>query len=612
MTDATTTITLAGAHGTALATGLMSVMQELVVLLVFFATWSLTRQYRQSGSELGDEEKLVAQKQHKAGKSPEQLAKVITSLCADQFTRALRLYRDMVKHDLDRQIVDEDFYTAMVEAAVRVGKTDVAEQILQRMHGNGVQPSAAFIQSLLKMLAARKLFRNCIDVHARFGVGHGAEPVVFSCLILAGSEVGETALARDLAIEQQLPSRESIPLMRAYVRLRDWEGAVAHVRHFMARGAELDNIVVNTALAACLTTVGAVGTMAALVDDVAEYDKRFAAEGRAPSCDIVSYNTLMKAHARAHDLSACFELLDTILAREVQPDGVTFSTLLDVCIQENEHDLASVALDRMLSSGVKMTCVLMTTLMKGFIRSKRLDKATSLYETMRTDAAPVKPDMITYSLLIKAYCDAGQMDHALNVLEDMLRSGCAVDDIVFTHLIDGCCQVSNVTLAEKLFRDMVQAKIQPSIYAITGLVKVYGKCGQSEKAMDLVRTMEQTYNVKPTVVVFTCVVSGLLRQKKHAEAWVAFQCMRAHCELDSHCVQTLVSGLSDGGMWPEINGLVRECLSRGEPAISTECLNHALTAMVNRGSLEAAQDLHQLMTTHAIEVPATTTKRLGL
>merc|ERR1719274_203245 len=145
------------------------------------------------------------------------------------------------------------------------------------------------------------------------------------------------------------------------------------------------------------------------------------------------------------------------------------------------------------------------------------------------------------------------MEEALNVLEDMLRSGSAVDDIVFTHLIDGCCQVSNVGLAEKLFRDMVQAKIQPSIYAITGLVKVYGKCGCSEKAMELVQTMERSYGVKPTVVVYTCVVSGLLRQKKHAEAWAAFQQMMTRCEPDTHCVQTMLYGLADGMMWTQFN-----------------------------------------------------------
>ena len=66
-----------------------------------------------------------------------------------------------------------------------------------------------------------------------------------------------------------------------------------------------------------------------------------------------------------------------------------------MCIDEDEHQLASVALDQLCASGLKMNCVraftavprrrrargaqvLLTTLMKGFIRSKRLDLAMNL------------------------------------------------------------------------------------------------------------------------------------------------------------------------------------------------------------------------------------------
>ena len=44
--------------------------------------------------------------------------------------------------------------------------------------------------------------------------------------------------------------------------------------------------------------------------------------------------------------------------------------------------------------------------------------------------------------------------------------------------------------------------------------EVYGKCGQSQKAKELLDSMEDLYGVKPTVVVYTCLISGLLRQKK--------------------------------------------------------------------------------------------------
>ena len=56
----------------------------------------------------------------------------------------------------------------------------------------------------------------------------------------------------------------------------------------------------------------------------------------------------------------------------------------EVCIDANEHELANKALEQLCASGLTMNCVLLTTLMKGFIRVKRLDLAMNLYEQMRS------------------------------------------------------------------------------------------------------------------------------------------------------------------------------------------------------------------------------------
>jgi pentatricopeptide repeat protein len=207
----------------------------------------------------------------------------------------------------------------------------------------------------------------------------------------------------------------------------------------------------------------------------------------------------------------------------------------------------------------------MTTLMKGFIRSRRLDKAIQLYESMKATNSQVKPDMITHSMLIKAHCDSHDMGTALKILEDMLESECTVDDVVFTHLIEGCCQVNNVRLAEKLFSDMRTANINPSIYTLNGLVKVYGKCGMSEKALDLVERMEEDYGIKPTVVVFTCLVSGLIRQKKHLDAWKTFKRMGEILRPDNQSTQTMLVGLADGQLWKEFVELAEQAVQNYKP-----------------------------------------------
>merc|ERR1719352_509226 len=123
------------------------------------------------------------------------------------------------------------------------------------------------------------------------------------------------------------------------------------------------------------------------------------------SIDVVSYNTMLKAYAVTGNVKAVFTAFEDFVATGMEPDDVTFSTLLDVCIDEDEHVLASVALERMSDANVPMNCVAMTTLMKGFVRSRRRDKAMELYSSMKQHSSSVKPDMITYSMLIKAHCD---------------------------------------------------------------------------------------------------------------------------------------------------------------------------------------------------------------
>merc|ERR1719197_585943 len=306
--------------------------------------------------------------------------------------------------------------------------------------------------------------------------------------------------------------------------------------------------------------------MEELVRETKEYEQKRGVQ----VLDIVSYNTLIKSAARRGDVQKCFELLDQIQAAKLEADDVTFSTLLDVCIDREEHELAS--------------------------------QAMALFDTMRSAESQVKPDMITYSMLIKAQCDAGDMGKALQILEDMLQNSCDVDDVVFTHLIEGCCHVSNLALAERLFRDMQSAHIRPSVYTLTAMVKVYGKCAQSEKAWELVQSMHDRFALKPTVVIYTCLISGLMRQKKYADAYSAFQWMKGMCTPDGQSVSTMILGLADSKMWTELVELCKETMDRKPMRVSLESYNYALSKLADH-DMTMAWDLYKALKGHIVLYP---------
>merc|ERR1719331_1688124 len=535
---------------------------------------------------------MKAHGQHKKrAQSTPEIAEVIVNLCHEQFTRALRLYRDLVKSGRDKEIHDEAFYTALVESSIRVGKADVAEQVIVRMHENGMVASVQFLQSLLKLYAARKNFAECLRAWELFEPQ--PDQVIYSCLTLAAAETSNAPLCREFlarsAANFDLSGRDVLPLLRLHARKRDYAGAADDLRDIFRKGWEVEAIVLNTVLAVCVHAPDML-----VMEDLVRETKEYELKRSVQVLDIVSYNTLIKS-------------------AQLEADDVTFSTLLDVCIDREEHELASQALDRMCDSGVKMNCVLLTTLMKGFIRSHHLDKAMALFDTMRSAESQVKPDMITYSMLIKAQCDAGDMGKALQILEDMLQNQCDVDDVVFTHLIEGCCQVSNLALAEKLFKDMLSANIAPSVYTLTAMVKVYGKCGQSGSAWELVQSMPDRFHLQPTVIMYTCLISCQIRHKKHADAYAAFKWMCERCQPDAQCVTTVLGGLCEGRMWTELLDLVHEATHRRPPLrLKDETIGNCMNAMLNAGETAAAKKLHAMLAEQGIEVSPAIKKRLNL
>merc|ERR1719161_2101958 len=106
------------------------------------------------------------------------------------------------------------------------------------------------------------------------------------------------------------------------------------------------------------------------------------------------------------------------------------------------------------------------------------------------------------------------------------------------------------------------------------MVKVYGKCGLCEKAQALVSSMFSKYGIKPTVVVYTCLISGLIRRKKVKEAWETFKAMSDTYQPDPQCVSTIVQGLTDAGMWKEIIEAMQDSAAN-KVQVPPECVNQA-------------------------------------
>lgn len=66
------------------------------------------------------------------------------------------------------------------------------------------------------------------------------------------------------------------------------------------------------------------------------------------------------------------------------------------------------------------------------------------------------PDLVTFSTLIDGYCKEGELDHALEIYDHMVKVGQRLDLVAYNSIIDALCkEVSVEEMGRRALVDVV-------------------------------------------------------------------------------------------------------------------------------------------------------------
>lgn len=617
------------------------VFQEILLLIAFgasFYLWkSLSRHAKRRGYCLGSRQVLVKhQKGASLGEcSPPKLIKtnpearpakqtdrlkvdaaqekILRLLELREFTSALNAYRAFEREGLDRFFASEAMFSSFIQSAVRVGKLDVVERMLRAMLRNQVTPSIEFWHSTLKMLSSRKHYATCLEIYVEHGSILPNDKVIFSCLINAALESGvpqEAVPMLNRYEESDLEPSDYVTAFRIHVAVGDVDKAVELCRDLKA---SMTPLMLNLVLLACVNAKQPERAMDLLLE-AQTYERQVTnsrPSQRDPTkcsiSDAISYNTVIKGFVASGNVAGCVKCLRSMQARSLKPDDVTLTSLLEISFTDKRHALTDTLVELLMEIGEERTVDVGTCniFIKGLLRADRLRKAIQVYECLK--ACPgSQPNIVTYSIMIKALVDARNLQRALLVVEDMVSQGVPPDEIIFTHLVEGCRVAGNHALGERIFDDMIAAGVKPSEYTLTMMVKLRGRYGAHEQAHELVANWEATYGTKPSVIHYTCLMSGCLRAKQYDQAWAAYELLEQHGVLpDEHLLSTLLPGMVVSGHNSRVLTLARRALRRpGGSAVPVEALRNALAQLSSMpDAKEEAEELESLMQAAGLSKP---------
>merc|ERR1712032_1390749 len=155
----------------------------------------------------------------------------------------------------------------------------------------------------------------------------------------------------------------------------------------------------------------------------------------------------------------------------------------------------------MRTQKVAMSLAAYNALIDACARSSDMARVPQLLQDMVRDR--FEPNIVTYSTILKGYCQVNRLDRAFELLQEMKRSTkYRPDEITYNTLIDGCARHCLYDKGVLLLREMQEAGVRPSNFTLSVLVKLARRSRQPEKAFELCKELAQQYNLRLNVHVY--------------------------------------------------------------------------------------------------------------
>ncbi|XP_071698532.1 uncharacterized protein [Rutidosis leptorrhynchoides] len=170
----------------------------------------------------------------------------------------------------------------------------------------------------------------------------------------------------------------------------------------------------------------------------------------------VSYATLVQGLCMIGDVDMAHGLLNRMLEKSMVPRPITWNLIIDRYGKQGDIRMALHIRDQMMINGVSPNVFTYNALIHMFIKSGEIDEARALMKEMLVAGGPL-PDTVTYNLLVGAESKYGHLYSADEVYEDMKKRGYKPDVITYTELIRGYCLRGKIKEAERiLYSEMLE------------------------------------------------------------------------------------------------------------------------------------------------------------
>ncbi|XP_062198931.1 pentatricopeptide repeat-containing protein At5g25630-like isoform X2 [Phragmites australis] len=261
---------------------------------------------------------------------------------------------------------------------------------------------------------------------------------------------------------------------------------------------------------ACQLVINRTRQMRVLIDKKKPYQahsifKHLVDEGHKPS--LVTYTTLLTGMTNQRMFESIPSLLAQIELAGLRPDSIFFNALINAFVEAKRMSEAINTFWKMKHFGCHPTTSTFNTLIKGYGIVGKPEESQRIFDMMGVEVS-VRPNLTTYNILVKAWCDQRNLEEAWTVMGKMRACGVEPDIITYNTIASAYANNSETWRAEELIVE-IQTRVRTSERTWGIIIGGYCREGRLEEAFRCVRQMKGA-GVLPNVVIFNTLLKGFL------------------------------------------------------------------------------------------------------
>lgn len=245
--------------------------------------------------------------------------------------------------------------------------------------------------------------------------------------------------------------------------------------------------------------------------------------------------------------------------------------------------------NQMEELGTARSSVSFNVLLAAGNRCRLFDRVPKLFDEIPKKYG-ILPDKVSYSILIRSYCESGLLDKAFEVLKEMEEKGVEITTVAYSTILDILYKQGQSDRAEKVWQEMVKkgvldvaaynqkimsvhsgdpekvkalidemsnAGLKPVTISYNYLIASYFKSGMMDEAKKVYAELKEN-GCRPNAATFRTMIFHLCRSGDFEAAYKIFK-LSAYCHKipDFGTLKPLVEGLVEKKKTKDAKGLIR-------------------------------------------------------